>query len=97
MGSFGVVMVSPSFDNNLGFPQRVEYLSVEQFISHSPLKLSQYPFSQGDPAHYCASSIVVLDEDLFRWGRFVKAGHICWNLMKGLLVDTKYCSLRAKP
>ena len=38
MGSFGVVMVPPSFDNNLGFPQRVEYLSVEQFISHSPVE-----------------------------------------------------------
>ena len=38
MGSFGVVMVPPSFDNNLGFPQRVEYLAVEQFISHSPVE-----------------------------------------------------------
>jgi hypothetical protein len=31
-------MVPPSFDNNLGFPQRVEYLAVEQFISHSPVE-----------------------------------------------------------
>ena len=38
MGSFDVVMVSPSFDNNLGFPQRLEYLAVEQFISHSTVE-----------------------------------------------------------
>jgi len=48
MGSFGVVVVSPSFDNNLGFPQRVEGFAVQQFVAHSPLKLLRYPFSQSD-------------------------------------------------
>ena len=35
MGSFDVVMISPSYDRNLDFPQRLEYLTIEQFISHS--------------------------------------------------------------
>ena len=38
MGSFGVVVVPPPFDNNLGFPQRVEDFAVEQFVSHPSIE-----------------------------------------------------------
>jgi hypothetical protein len=38
MGSFGVVVVPPSFDNNLGFPQRVEDFAVQQLVAHSPIE-----------------------------------------------------------
>ena len=37
MGSFGVVEVPPFFDNNLGFPQRVENFAVQQLVAHSPV------------------------------------------------------------
>jgi hypothetical protein len=35
MGSFGVAMVPPSFDDDLGFTQRVEDLAVQQLV-HCP-------------------------------------------------------------
>ena len=38
MGSFSVVVVPPSFDNNLGFPQRVEDFAVQQLVAHSPIE-----------------------------------------------------------
>ena len=38
MGSFGVVMVPPSFGNYLGFPQRVENFAVQQLVAHSPVE-----------------------------------------------------------
>jgi hypothetical protein len=34
MWSFGVVMVSPSFNDDLSFSQRVKDFAVQQFISH---------------------------------------------------------------
>mgnify|MGYP006906379507 CR=1 FL=1 len=34
----GVVVVPPSFDNNLGFPQQIEDFAVQQFIAHSPVE-----------------------------------------------------------
>ena len=39
MGSFGVVVVPPSFDNNSGFPQLVEDFAVQQFVPIRPLNL----------------------------------------------------------
>ena len=37
----GVVVTSPALDDDLGFPQRIEDLSVEQFIPQAAaLKLS---------------------------------------------------------
>ena len=38
MGSCGVIVVPQFFDNNLGFPQRVEDLAVQQFITHSSVE-----------------------------------------------------------
>ena len=34
MGSFGVVVVPPSFDDDLGFTQRVKDLAVQQLVAH---------------------------------------------------------------
>jgi hypothetical protein len=31
----GVVVTTPALDDDLGFPQRVEYLAVEQFVSQA--------------------------------------------------------------
>ena len=36
--SFRVVVASPSFDNNLGFPRLVEDFAVEQFVLHPSIK-----------------------------------------------------------
>lgn len=36
--SFGIVVVPPSFDYDLGLAERVEDLTVQQFISHSPVE-----------------------------------------------------------
>jgi len=38
MGSFGVVVVPPSFDDDLSFTQRVEDFAVEQFVSHPSIE-----------------------------------------------------------
>ena len=38
MGSFGVVVVPPAFDDDLGLASRVEDFPVEQFISHSAVE-----------------------------------------------------------
>jgi len=38
MGSFGVVMFPPAFDDDLGFSQGVEDFAVQQFIPHSPVE-----------------------------------------------------------
>jgi hypothetical protein len=47
---FGVVEDPPPLDEDLGFPHGVEDFPVQALIPHSlPLKLSQYPFSQGLP------------------------------------------------
>lgn len=35
---FGIVVVPPSFDDNLSFTHRVEDFAVEQFIPHSPVE-----------------------------------------------------------
>jgi len=32
MGSFGVVVFSPAFDDDLGLAQGIEYLTVEQLV-----------------------------------------------------------------
>jgi hypothetical protein len=38
VGSFGVVMFSPAFDNDLGLTQRIEDFAVQQLIAHPPVK-----------------------------------------------------------
>ena len=38
MWSFGIVVVPPSFDYDLGLPERVEDFTVQQFIPHSPVE-----------------------------------------------------------
>ena len=38
MGSLSVVVIPPSFDNNLGFPQRVEDFAIQQLFAHSPIE-----------------------------------------------------------
>ena len=38
MWSLGVVMVPPSFNDDLGLTQRVEDFAVQQFIPHSPVE-----------------------------------------------------------
>jgi hypothetical protein len=41
MRSYGVVVPSPVFDHDLGFVERVEGLTVEQFVTQFPLPLHQ--------------------------------------------------------
>ena len=38
MWSLGVVMVPPSFNDDLGFSERVEDFTVQQLVSHSPVE-----------------------------------------------------------
>ena len=38
MRADGVVVTAPAFDDNLSFPQRVEDLAVEQFVSQARIK-----------------------------------------------------------
>ena len=38
MWPFGVVVVPPSFDNDLGLAERVEDFTVQQFIPHFPVE-----------------------------------------------------------
>ncbi len=38
VGSFGIVVFPPPFDDDLGFVQRVEDLSVQQFVAHAPVE-----------------------------------------------------------
>ena len=38
MGSFGVVMFPPSFDDDLGFAKRVEDFAVQKLVAHSPVE-----------------------------------------------------------
>jgi len=38
MRADGVVVMAPAFDDDLGFPQRVEDLAVEQFVSQARIK-----------------------------------------------------------
>jgi hypothetical protein len=39
----------PTFDDDPGLFESVEYLAVEKFVPSFELKLSQYPFSHGLP------------------------------------------------
>lgn len=41
----GVVVLTPSFDQDLRLLERVEDFSIEQFIAQLAVKLSQQPFS----------------------------------------------------
>ncbi len=45
----GIVVMPPSFDQHFGLLQCIEDLRVQDFVRSFELKLSLYPFSQGDP------------------------------------------------
>ena len=45
--SFGVVMVPPSFNDDLGFTQGIEDFAVQQFIPHSPVEAFAVPVLPG--------------------------------------------------
>ena len=46
----GIIVMPPSFDQHFGLLQCREDLRVQDFVPELPeLKLSLYPFSQGDP------------------------------------------------
>jgi hypothetical protein len=47
--SFGVVVLSPVFDQDSGLTQVVEDFAIQERIPEPGMKFSQYPFSQGDP------------------------------------------------
>ena len=47
--SDGVVVATPSLDQDLGLAQAVEDLTVQQSSRKRTLKLSHWPFSHGDP------------------------------------------------
>ena len=49
MEADGVVVAPASLDEDLGFPESVEDISVQELVAQARLKLSMYPFSQGDP------------------------------------------------
>lgn len=38
VGSFGIVVFSPVFDDNLRLTQRVENFPVQQLVAHSPVE-----------------------------------------------------------
>ena len=44
-----VVVPPPTFNEDLGLQQRIKLLTGQQLVAKLPSKLSQQPFSQGDP------------------------------------------------
>ena len=49
MGSHGVVVDPPCFDETAGFGQRLEDVFVQAFVSTPAIKLPQKPFCIGFP------------------------------------------------
>ena len=47
MWPFGVVMVPPSFNDDLGFAKRVEDFAVQQLVAHSPVETFAVPVLPG--------------------------------------------------
>ena len=84
MGSFGVGVVPPSFDNNWGFPQRVEDFAVEQFVAHPSIEafaVAVLPWrSRLDICSLCPNCLDPIPDGLSDKLRAVVRPDICWNI-----------------